>query len=136
MFISILPKIVANYISAGEIIHSPASVVKELMENSIDSGATCINVDILNGGLKLINVQDNGCGICKEDLIKSLSRYATSKIRSIQDLKLITTLGFRGEALASIRAVSRLIISSCYYLRKEGWRVCSLKKKFENLCNL
>ncbi|XBC44348.1 MAG: DNA mismatch repair endonuclease MutL [Buchnera aphidicola (Schlechtendalia peitan)] len=133
MFIRILPKTVSDCIAAGEVIHNPASVVKELMENSIDSGATRIDIDIMNGGLNLINIRDNGCGMCKEDLIISLERHSTSKIHSIQDLEVITTLGFRGEALASISSISHLTLSSCYYLKTDGWSICTsgnnLKKK-------
>ncbi|XBC38701.1 MAG: ATP-binding protein [Buchnera aphidicola (Melaphis rhois)] len=122
MFICILPKIALNYIAAGEVIHCSASVVKELIENSIDAGSTSIDIDVENGELNLINIRDNSCRICKEDLVLSLSRYSTSKIYSIQDLESVTTLGFRGEELASINSVSRLILSSCHCLeqKKDG----------------
>ncbi|MFW5991754.1 MAG: DNA mismatch repair endonuclease MutL [Halanaerobiaceae bacterium] len=107
-----LPKSVSNQISAGEVIERPASVVKELVENSIDAAATRIIIDIENGGKDKIRVKDNGRGIAAEDMEIAFARYATSKIDSINDLYSIKTLGFRGEALASIAAVSRVKISS------------------------
>ncbi|QCI23524.1 hypothetical protein [Buchnera aphidicola] len=106
MFICILPKIALNYIAAGEVIHFYASIVKELIENSIDTGSTSIDIDVENGGLNLINIRDNSCRICKEYLVLSLPRHSTNKIYSIQDLESATTLGFRGEALVSINSVS------------------------------
>ncbi|WP_100622982.1 DNA mismatch repair endonuclease MutL [Candidatus Coxiella mudrowiae] len=102
----------ANQISAGEVIERPASVVKELIENSIDAEATQIRIDILQGGLKQIRVQDNGKGIHYKDLPLALERYATSKIKNVEDLERVITLGFRGEALASITAVARLQLTS------------------------
>lgn len=102
----------ANQISAGEVIERPASVVKELIENSIDAEATQIRIDIFQGGLKKIRVQDNGRGIHYEDLPLALERYATSKIKNTEDLQRVITLGFRGEALASIAAVARLQLTS------------------------
>ncbi|AAO27218.1 DNA mismatch repair protein MutL [Buchnera aphidicola str. Bp (Baizongia pistaciae)] len=126
MFIKILPLSTSSYISAGEVICNPASVVKELMENSIDSSATCIHIEIKKGGLQSIVVKDNGCGIDKSDLKASLLHHATSKIYSVCDLNNITTLGFRGEALASISAVSRIILSSCNISSKKvGWSIYS-----------
>jgi len=103
---------VANLIAAGEVVDRPASVVKELLENSIDAGADSITVEINRGGVSLIRVSDNGCGMSKEDLPLSIKRHATSKISDAQDLDSIATLGFRGEALAAISAVSDVKILS------------------------
>jgi DNA mismatch repair protein MutL len=110
--IRILPEEVASQIAAGEVIERPASIVKELMDNSIDSGADRISVMIEKGGKELIKVSDNGCGMTKDDLLLCLERHATSKISDLNDLFSIKTLGFRGEALPSICAVSELEITS------------------------
>ena len=105
--INILPKHIAELIAAGEVVERPASVVKELMENSIDAGATAITLEIKNGGVTYIRITDNGCGIDREDVPNAFISHATSKICDENDLNSIFTLGFRGEALASIAAVSR-----------------------------
>ena len=105
--INILPKHIAELIAAGEVVERPASVVKELMENAIDAGATTITLEIRNGGVRYIRITDNGCGIDHEDVPKAFLSHATSKVRDENDLNSIFTLGFRGEALASIAAVSR-----------------------------
>lgn len=106
--IHILPEQVASQIAAGEVVERPASAVKELVENSLDAGARSISVEIESGGLGLISVIDDGCGMSREDAILSIRRHATSKIRDASDLTAIRTLGFRGEALASVASVSRL----------------------------
>ena len=108
--ITILSELVSNQIAAGEVIERPASIVKELVENSLDAGATSISIEIAGGGTELIRISDNGCGIPFDESILAFERHATSKIVSTQDLMTIETLGFRGEALASIAAVSKVIM--------------------------
>lgn len=103
-----LPELVVNQIAAGEVVESPASIVKELIENSLDAGAKRINVEIVAGGHQLIRVEDDGCGMGRADALLCLERHATSKIQSIDDLSRLSTMGFRGEALAAIASVSHL----------------------------
>ena len=110
--IAILPETITNKIAAGEVVERPASVIKELIENALDAGATELSVEIAAGGRRLIRVSDNGHGMSREDALLSLERHATSKIRSDQDLAGINTLGFRGEALPSIASVSRFRLAT------------------------
>lgn len=121
--VHILPEKLCNKIAAGEVVERPASVVKELIENAIDAGADEILLDIEAGGRKLIRIRDNGMGMSREDAFLSLERHATSKIADDEDLFRLTTLGFRGEALPSIAAVSRFVLQTRDRMSDDGFRI-------------
>ena len=143
-----MPKIIqlsphiANLIAAGEVVERPASVVKELLENAVDAGASKVTVEIRDGGMTFLRVTDNGCGMAPEDLPVAIRRHATSKIKTATDLDGIATLGFRGEALSSIAAVSKLEIytktrdrDTGTYMIAENGEITGYKMRCEKCLN-
>ncbi len=131
--IQVLPEDLCNKIAAGEVVERPSSVVKELLENSLDAGASDILIELEAGGKRLIRITDNGCGMCSQDAFLSFERHATSKIRTDTDLFAITTLGFRGEALASIASVSRLQLKTCDNVDGLGQQIYAEGGKIKNV---
>src|SRR5438046_8657980 len=123
--IRVLSDTVANKIAAGEVVERPASVVKELLENSLDAGSTSIRVEIEDGGRRLIRIVDDGCGMMRDDALLAFERHATSKLSDVKDLLSISTLGYRGEALPSIASVSRLLLETRSQEDTTGTRIAT-----------